>query len=159
MSKGWLASTTLALLCAGSGWNTTASAQDADAQDNKLIFAVVVRQIFNQGKLALVDDFMAKGVTSNGVPIGRDGFKALVKDLRTMTPDLKLTVDEVVTQDDRVIGHVTQTGGGASESRIILLRIDDGLVQEHWSWPAEPGVPRPFGLRASAERQHTASAS
>jgi predicted SnoaL-like aldol condensation-catalyzing enzyme len=158
-SLGWLAPMTLALLCAGSGWNTTASAQDADAQDNKLIFAVVVKQIFNQGKLALVDDFMAKGVTSNGVPLGRGGFKALVRDLRTMTPDLKLTVDDVVTQDDRVIGHVTQTGGGASERRIILLRIDDGLVQEHWSWPAEPGVPRPFGLRASAERQHAASAS
>jgi predicted SnoaL-like aldol condensation-catalyzing enzyme len=134
----------LALLCAGSGWNTTASAQDAGAQNNKLVFAVVVKQIFNQGKLALVDDFMAKGVTNNGVPLGRDGFKELVKDLRTMTPDLKLTVDDVVTQDDRVIGQVTQTGGGASERRIILLRIDDRLVQEHWSWPAEPGLPRPF---------------
>ncbi len=144
MSKGWLASMTLALLCAGSGWSTTASAQDADAQDNKLVFAVVVNQIFNRGHLAFVDDFMAKGVTNNGVPLGRDGFKVLVKDLRTMTPDLKLTVDEVVSQGERVIGHVTQTGGGVSERRIILLRIHDGLVQEHWSWAAEPGLPHPF---------------
>jgi predicted SnoaL-like aldol condensation-catalyzing enzyme len=134
----------LALLWAGSGWNTTASSQDADPLDNKLVFAVVVNQIFNQGKLALVGDFMAKDVTSNGVPLGRDGFKALVKDLRTTAPDLKLTVDDVVTQGDRVIGHVTQTGGGASERRILLLRIDDGLVQEHWSWPAQPGSSRPF---------------
>jgi predicted SnoaL-like aldol condensation-catalyzing enzyme len=134
----------LALLCAGSGWNTTASAQDADAQNNKLVFAMVVNQIFNQGKLALVGDFMAKDVTSNGVPLGRDGFKALVKDLRTTAPDLKLTVDDVVTQGDRVIGHVTQTGGGVSERRIILLKIDDGLVQEHWNWAAQPGLPRPF---------------
>jgi predicted SnoaL-like aldol condensation-catalyzing enzyme len=134
----------LALLCAGSGWNTTASAQDADAQDNKLVFAVVVNQIFNEGKLALVGDFMAKDVTINGVPLGRDGYKALVKDLRTTEPDLKLTVDDVVTQGDRVIGHVTQTGGGTSERRIILLRIDDGLVQEHWSWPVQPGLSRPF---------------
>ena len=159
MSKGWLASMTLALLSAGSAWNTTASAQDADAQNNKLVFAVVVKQIFNQGKVALVDDFMAKGVTSNGVPLGRDGFKALVKDLRTMTPDLKLTVDDVVTEGDRVTAHVTQSGGGASERRIILLRIHDGLVQEHWSWPAEPGVPRPFGFRAGAAPQPAPSAS
>jgi hypothetical protein len=27
---------------------------------NKLVFAVVVNQIFNHGRLALVDDFMAK---------------------------------------------------------------------------------------------------
>jgi len=144
VSKRWLAPMTLALLCAGSGWNTTASAQNADAQNNKRVFAVVVNQIFNQGRLALVGDFMAKDVTSNGVPLGRDGFKALVKDLRTITPDLKLTVEDVVTQGDRVIGHVTQTGGGASERRIILLKIDDGLVQEHWSWAAPPGLPRPF---------------
>jgi hypothetical protein len=38
--------------------------------ENKLVFAVVVNQIFNQGKLALVGDFMA-----NGVPLGRDGYR------------------------------------------------------------------------------------
>lgn len=84
MSKHWLAPMALALFCAGSGWNTTASAQDADAQDNKLVYG------------------------------------------------------------DRVIGHMTQTGGGASESRIILHRIDGGLVQEHRSWAAQPGLPCPF---------------
>jgi hydroxymethylglutaryl-CoA reductase len=73
MNKRWVASMTLALLCAGSGWSTTVSAQDADAQNNKLVFAVVVNQIFNQGDLALVDDFMAKDVTNNGAQLGRDG--------------------------------------------------------------------------------------
>ena len=153
-----MAATTLALLCAGSGWSTTVSAQDADAQNNKLVFAVVVNQIFNQGDLALVDDFMAKDVTNNGAQLGREGFKTMVKDLRTIAPDLKLTVDDVVTQGDRVIGHVTQMGGGALESRIILLRIDDGVVHEYWSWLAQPGL-RPFGLRAGATRQPAASAN
>ena len=154
-----MASMTLALLCAGSGWSTTVSAQDADAQkNNKLVFAVVVNQIFNKGDLALVDAFVAKDLTNNGAPLGRDGFKTMVKDLRTIAPDLKLTVDDVVTQGDRVIGHVTQMGGGASESRIILLRIDDGVVQEYWSWAAQPGV-RPFGLRTGAAREPVPSAN
>jgi len=158
VTKGWLAPMTLALLCAGSGWRTTASAQNADAQENRLVFAVVVHQIFNQGNLALVDDFMAKDVTNDGAPLGRDGFKAMVKDLRTIAPDLKLTVDDVVTQGDRVIGYVTQRGGGASEGRIILLRIEGGVVHEYWSWLAQPGL-RPFGLRAGAARQPAASAN
>jgi hypothetical protein len=127
VSKGWLAPMTLALLCAGSGWRTTASAQNADAQKNRLVFAVVVHQIFNQGNLALVDDVMA--------------------------------VDDVVTQGDRVIGYVTQIGGGASEGRIILLRIEDGVVHEYWSWAAEPGLPHPFGLRAGAAPHAAASAN
>jgi predicted SnoaL-like aldol condensation-catalyzing enzyme len=159
VSKGWLAPMTLALLCAASGWSTTASAQNADAQNNKLIFAVMVKQIFSQGNLAMVDDFMAKDVTNNGAPLGRDGFKALVQDLRATAPDLKLTVDDVVTQGDRVIGKVTQTGGGASESRIILLQIDDGLVHEYSSWVTQPGLPRPFGLGAGAARQPSSSAN
>jgi predicted SnoaL-like aldol condensation-catalyzing enzyme len=157
MTKRWLAPVTLALLCAGSGWNTTAVAQSADAQDNRLVFAVVVRQIFNQGNVALADDFMAKDVTSNGAPLGRDGFKALVNDLRSIAPDLTLTVDDIATRGDRVIGHVTQTGGGASESRIILLRIDDGLVQEYWSWAGQPGGPRSLDLPAHAARQAAVS--
>jgi predicted SnoaL-like aldol condensation-catalyzing enzyme len=158
VSKASLARITLALLCAGSGWSTTASAQDADAQNNKLMLAVVVHEIFNQGNVALADDFMAEDVTNNGAPLGRDGFKALVRDLRTIAPDLALTVDDAVTRGDRVIGHVTQTGGGASERRIILLRIDGGLVQEFWSWTAEPGGPRPFGLHAGAAQEPAASA-
>jgi predicted ester cyclase len=159
MINSWLASTALALICAGGGWSRRPPAQDANAQDNKLMFAVMVKQIFNRGNLALVDDFMAKDLTDNGAPLGRGGFKALVKDLRAMAPDLRLTVDDVVTQGDRVIGQVTQTGGGASESRIILLRIDDDLVHEYWSWPAEPGLPRPFGLRAGAAREPDVSAN
>jgi predicted SnoaL-like aldol condensation-catalyzing enzyme len=147
---------TLALLCAGSGWSTTASAQEADARNNKLVFAVVVRQIFNEGNLALADDFMAKDVTNNGAPLGRDGFKALVKDLRTIAPDLTLTVDDIATQGDRVVGHVTQVGGGASERRIILLRIDDGVVREYWSWADQLAQPGSFGLRAAAAPQPAA---
>src|SRR5882724_844138 len=155
VSKRWLAPMTLALLCAGSGWRTTASAQDADAQNSKLVFAVVMRQIFNQGNLALVDDFVAEDVTNNGAPLGRDGFKTLVKDLRTIAPDLKIRVDEVVTRGDRLIGHVTQMGGGASEGRIILLRIDGGVVHEYWSWAAQPEL---LGLHAAGALHSAASA-
>lgn len=49
-----------------------------------------------------------------------------------MAPDFNLTIDDVVARGDRVIGHLTQTAGGATEGRAILLRIDGGIVQEHW---------------------------
>jgi predicted SnoaL-like aldol condensation-catalyzing enzyme len=153
-----MARMTLALLCAGSGWSTTASAQDADAENNKLVFAVVVRQIFNQGNLALADDFVAKDVTGNGAPVGRDGFKALVKELRAAAPDLTLTVDGVATRGDRVIGHVTQMGGGASERRVIVLTIADGLVREYWSGSAQAAVPTPVGHGGDVVRQPAALA-
>ena len=134
MTQTWLARMSLALLCTGSGWSTAASAQNTDAENNKLVLAVVVRQIFNEGNLALADDFVAADVTDNGAPLGRDGFKAMVKDFRTGGPVLALTVDDVAIQGERVIGYVTQKGGAASERRIIALTIDDGLVREYRSW-------------------------
>jgi predicted SnoaL-like aldol condensation-catalyzing enzyme len=153
VSRGWLALTTLALVCAGSGWSTTASAQAAEAPNNKLVFAVVVNQIFNQGQLALVDDVVAKNVTNNGTPLGRDGFKALVRDLRGIAPDFKLTIDDVMARGDRVIGHLTQRAGGVTESRTILLRIDGGLVQEHWSWTTPSRVPYAVSLHPDGAQQ------
>jgi predicted ester cyclase len=159
VSRGWLASMTLALLCAGSGWSTMASAQEAEAPNNKLVFAVVVNQIFNQGQLALVDDVVAKNVTNNGTPLGRAGFKALVRDLRAIAPDFKLTIDDVVVRGDRVIGHLTQRAGGVTESRTILLRIDGGLVQEHWTWTAPSRAPYWISLRADGAQQPAASAN
>ena len=68
-------------------------------------------------------------------------------------------MNDVVTRGDRVIGHVTQVGGGASERRTILLRIDDGIVREYWSWGAESWSPRPVVHRAGAAPQPAASAN
>jgi predicted ester cyclase len=107
----------------------------------------------------LVDDVVAKNVTNNGTPVGRDGFKALVRDLRGIAPDFKLTIDDVMVRGDRVIGHLTQRAGGATESRTILLRIDGGLVQEHWTWIAPPLVPYAVSLRAGGAQQPAASAN
>jgi hypothetical protein len=134
MTRNWLARMSLVVLCTGSGWSTAASAQNPGAENNRLVLAVVVRRIFDEGNLALADDFVAEDVTNNGAPLGRDGFKALVRDLRAVAPDLALTVDDVAIQGGRVIGYVTQRGGAASERRIIALTIDDGLVREYRSW-------------------------
>jgi hypothetical protein len=134
MPRNWLARMSLIVLCTGSGWSTAASAQNPGAENNRLVLAVVVRRIFDEGNLALADDFVAEDVTNNGAPLGRDGFKALVRDLRAVAPDLALTVDDVAIQGGRVIGYVTQKGGAASERRIIALTIDDGLVREYRSW-------------------------
>ena len=147
MTARWLASMGLALVCAEAGWRTTAAAQNAVVQSNELVFALVVNRIFNQGALGLIDDLMAKDVSSDGVPLGREGFKAMIKDLHADRPDFKLTVHDVTATEEVVLGHVTQAEGGALESRIIMLRIDQGWVTEIWSWPDQP----PSSLRLGAQ--------
>ena len=147
MTARWLASMGLALVCAEAGWRTTAAAQNAVVQSNELVFALVVNRIFNQGALGLIDDLMAKDVSSDGVPLGREGFKAMIKDLHADRPDFKLTVHDVTATEEVVLGHVTQAEGGALESRIIMLRIDQGWVTEIWSWPDQPPSPLRLGAQ------------
>ena len=132
---------------------STASAQDAE--QNKALFTVVVNQVYNAGDLALADDLVAKGVTSNGAALGRDGFKAMVKEQRA--GGHRYTVDELVTDGDRVIGRVTQTAGGQSASEILVFRIQDGQITEQWSMADAPALRQQFGLRGGASASATSA--
>ena len=103
MRKG-LASVALAALAAWGGATTTAAAQSPD--QNRAMFAVMVNQVMNDGNLGLVDDIVASDVTSNGEPVGREGFKAMVQQLRAGAPSYHATIEDVATQDDKVIGRI-----------------------------------------------------
>ena len=120
----------------------SASAQDAD--QNKTLFTVVVNQVYNGGDLALVDDLVSQNVSNNGAPLGRDGYKTLIKDERAKDPSRKLTVNELVTDGDRVIGRLSSSTG---DGEILVLRIRDGQVTEQWTMADEPAMRKQFGLK------------
>jgi predicted ester cyclase len=124
------------------GAASSASAQDAD--QNKTLFTVVVNQVYNGGDLALIDDLVSTNVSNNGAPLGRDGFKALVKDERAKDPARKLRVDDLVTDGDRVIGRLSASSGSGE---ILVLRIKDGQVTEQWTMADEPALRKQFGLK------------
>ena len=132
------------LLGAAAGWTSPATAQDAE--QNKALFTVVVNQVLNHGDLALADDLIARNVTHNGSPMGRDSFKALIKEKREEAANAPYTVADVVADGDRVVGRLTR-GSGAAE--IMVLRIRDGQVTEHWSMADEPSLRAQFGLNPS----------
>ena len=123
----------------------TASAQDAD--QNKTLFTVVVNQVYNAGDLALVDDLVASNVTNNGAPLGREGFKSLVKDTRAKTPRLQYKVADMTVDGDKVIGRLIPGDGGSGAGEIMVLRIQDSQVTELWTMADEPALRKQFGLR------------
>ena len=131
------------VLGAAAAWTSPAAAQDAE--QNKALFTVVVNQVFNHGDLALADDLIAKNVTHNGSPQGRDSFKKMVTEQREQTESAPYTVADVVADGDRVVGRLTRSGGAAE---IMVLRIQDGQVTEHWSMADEPSLRAQFGLNA-----------
>jgi predicted ester cyclase len=131
------------VLGAAAAWTSPAAAQDAE--QNKALFTVVVNQVFNHGDLALADDLIAKNVTHNGSPQGRDSFKKMVTEQRQQTASAPYNVADVVADGDRVVGRLTRSGGAAE---IMVLKIRDGQVTEYWSMADEPSLRAQFGLNA-----------
>jgi predicted ester cyclase len=115
-----------------------------DAEQNKALYTVVVNQVFNHGDLALADDLIAKDVTHNGAAFGRDSFKTMVKEMQDQ-PGGDYAVTDLVTDGDKVVGRLTRVGGPAE---IVVLRVRDGQVIEHWSMADEPSLRAQFGLNA-----------
>ena len=91
---------------------------------------------------------MAKDVTNDGSLMGRDVFKARIAAGRAQDPNRQLPVDDVVTQDDLVIGRVTPTRGVPSESQVVIRRVRDSQVAEYWSLVYQPALGMALGLRA-----------
>ena len=133
------------VLGAAVAWTSPAAAQDAE--QNKALYTVVVNQVFNHGDLELADDLIARDVTHNGSAFGRDSFKTMVKTMREKAPGTRYAVTDLVADGDRVVGRLTRDGGAAE---IVVLRIEDGQVVEHWSMADEPSLRAQFGLNAPA---------
>lgn len=118
-------------------------------QDNKALALRPHEEIFNQGKLDLVDQIFAPDFTwhSPGVPPdlprGPEGLRHFVMTLRSAFPDLYLTVEDSIAEGDRVVNRwvfhgthkgefagILPTGKQVSLTGIDIWRISDGKIAE-----------------------------
>lgn len=136
----------IAAMGAASGAWTRASAQQ-DPEQSKALFSLLINRVLNSADLALADGLVAREVTNDGSRMGRDAFKAMLAARRRENPARQLLVDDIVTQDDLVIGKVTPVGGPVSESQVVILRVRDSQVAEYWSLPYQPALGQQLGLR------------
>ena len=118
-------------------------------EDNKAIIRRIGEEFWNQGKTEVLDEvFAADAVDHNaapGQPPGREGIKLVNLGFRVAMPDMQLTVDDVVAEDDKVVWRWTAqgthrgelmgippTGRRATISGISIDRFADGRIVERW---------------------------
>ena len=107
-------------------------------------------EVMNAGNVDLVDelcseDFVEHEETFPGVSQNRDGVKDFVRMMRTAFPDLKLTPESVLADDERVMVRFHMTGthdgefmGMAPTGRRVDMtgydeaRVVGGRAVEHW---------------------------
>jgi steroid delta-isomerase-like uncharacterized protein len=118
-------------------------------EDNKSIMRRAYDEILNEGRLDVADEIIAEDMTEHeqfpGLEPGREGFKSFVTMFREAFPDLQVTVEDMIAEDDKVAARVTMRGthqgkflgippsGNRIEVPVVdIVRFADGMGVEHW---------------------------
>lgn len=118
-------------------------------EDNKSIMRRAYDEILNEGNLDVADEIIAEDMTEHeqfpGLEPGREGFKGFVTMFREAFPDLQVTVEDMIAEDDKVAARVTMRGthqgkflgippsGNRIEVPVVdIVRFADGMGVEHW---------------------------
>ena len=119
-------------------------------------------EVFNAGKIELIDELFAPNFVdhdpSNPLP-GLDGVRQLVSMYRGAFPDLRLTVEDEITEGDKVVTRFTgrgthkgplmgipPTGKRVTITAIDILRFENGRIAEHWGNQDLLGMMRQLGV-------------
>jgi steroid delta-isomerase-like uncharacterized protein len=118
-------------------------------------------EVFNAGNLALIDELFAPNFVdhdpSNPLP-GLEGVRQLVSMYRGAFPDLHLTIDDEITEGDKVVTRFTgrgthmgplmgipSSGKRVTITAIDILRFENGRIAEHWGNQDLLGMMRQLG--------------
>jgi steroid delta-isomerase-like uncharacterized protein len=119
-------------------------------------------EVFNAGNLALIDELFAPNFVdhdpSNPLP-GLEGVRQLVSMYRGAFPDLHLTIEDEITEGDKVVTRFTArgthkgplmgippTGKRVTITAIDILRFENSRIAEHWGNQDLLGMMRQIGV-------------
>ena len=111
------------------------------SEQNKAILKKIV-DIFNTGDLSEVDLIFSPGYIDHQKPPkmdidGPEEFKQIVTDLRESLRKLDVMIEDLISEDDKVVGRlhwhlIDLAGKEIHRETIEILRFVDGQVVEHW---------------------------
>jgi steroid delta-isomerase-like uncharacterized protein len=120
------------------------------SEQNKAVARRVIEELFQGGKLELADELFDQSFVGHDVgmpePIrGPEGLKQQAKGYRDAFPDLKLTIEDQISEGDRVMTRwtargthqgdlfgIAPTGKQATISGVTIDRLQGGKIVETW---------------------------
>ena len=150
--------------------------QSAQLASNREIARRALEDIFNSGNGEAVDRNLDAGFVDHNPFPGQTpdlgGFKAAVVALRGAFPNLKVTIEDLLAEGDKVIARLTvrgthagpfmgraATGKSFSAMEMRLFRVKDGKLAEHWGTNAQEAIIEQLGLAPAATWQAAAPAA
>ena len=126
----------------------------------------VVRRAFEEvamGDMATVDEiiapeFVRHDLAGGSETRGPDGVKRLITGLRTAFPDLRMTIEDIFSDGEKVVVRFTAsgthrgpfmgiapTGRAATWSGVNIYRVSGGRIRETWQLADGLGLLRQLG--------------
>ncbi|MFL5586717.1 MAG: ester cyclase [Ktedonobacteraceae bacterium] len=119
------------------------------AEANKALMRRLFEEGFHSGKLAVVDEIFHPNFVDRSTPEqppGTEGVKDYISMVRTGFPDISITIEDLVAEEERVVVRTTwrgthlgeyegiaPTGKQATRSMIQIFHVKDGKLLEEWS--------------------------
>ena len=130
--------------------------------ENKAIYRRFIDEVFNQGRLDALHEFLSPAYVLHDAPPGAPPGAAAVADVvrmfRGAFPDLTITIDELVGEGDLVCARATTrgthrgpifavaaTGRQVTMTGLTMVRIVEGRLVESWVRNDVAGLMRQLG--------------
>jgi predicted ester cyclase len=133
----------------------------SEEENNKAIVRRTWEDLFNKGKLATADELIAANFTNHAAPGAAPGpgsFKQLVTMYRAAFPDVQFTIEDLLGDGDKVVVRntfhgthtgpfmgIAPTGRHISQEQMHIVRVNDGLIVEHWAVRDDLSLMRQLG--------------
>jgi predicted ester cyclase len=145
MAMKWRAAVVIAFLMA-SGANAYAD----DVEQNKRLIGRLYDELFSKWNFAVIDELISPEFIGHemppGMPRGPEGVRQFYTATRSGLPDVRLTVEDMITEDDKVVVRwrargthggafrgIAPTGARVSFTGIAIYRLSKGKVVERWA--------------------------
>src|SRR6185436_12844822 len=131
---------------------------------NSVNFRRIPEEIFNQGKLELIDELFIPDYVEHvplppGFPSGAAGLKQFVSMIRTAFPDFHYTIEDLFGEGEKYAGRIAArgthqnefmgipaTGKKAQWAEIHIARMVNGKLVKHWAVQDTLGMLQQLGV-------------
>jgi steroid delta-isomerase-like uncharacterized protein len=119
-------------------------------QDPRTLVQAFVQEVQNDGKIDAAGEYIAADLVDHsslpGLPAGLEGAQAIFSMIRTGFPDHDAVIHDQVAENDKVATRksftgthdgeflgVPPTGRRVTINVIDIVRVQDGMIVEHWN--------------------------
>ena len=119
------------------------------SEANKALMRRLFEEGFHSGKLAVVDEIFHPDFVDRSTPEqppGTEGVQDYISMVRTGFPDITITIEDLVAEEEKVVVRTTwrgthlaeyegiaPTGKQVTRSMIQIFHVKDGKLLEEWS--------------------------